>query len=111
MISSGSSPSEANDRAPSFPDSLGATYTPHCARIHPARLVRGLADVIEQLGGQIFENTKVDRVSSARVADTPARSRHGAASVHARFVVRATEGFTPDAAGPSDAPSHRSIRS
>ena len=34
---------------------IGATYTPHCARIHPARLVRGLSAVNEALGVQIYE--------------------------------------------------------
>ena len=27
---------------------LGATYTPHCARVQPAKLVRGLAEVVER---------------------------------------------------------------
>jgi glycine/D-amino acid oxidase-like deaminating enzyme len=79
-------------------DALGATYTPHCARLHPARLVRGLATVNERLGVSIFENSTVLRIVGGR---------HGAlaevvtahASVHARFVVRATEGFTPTLPG------------
>ena len=37
----------------------GALYNPHCATIHPARLVRGLARVVERLGGEIFEQTPV----------------------------------------------------
>ena len=32
-------------------DVLGATYTPHCAAIHPARLVRGLALAVERARG------------------------------------------------------------
>jgi glycine/D-amino acid oxidase-like deaminating enzyme len=77
---------------------IGATYTPHCARIHPARLVRGLSAVNEALGVQIYENTAVTRI-------VPRRERHQAevvtvgASVHAQFVVRATEGFTPTLPG------------
>ena len=47
---------------------VGGAYTPHCARVHPARLVRGLADVVERLGGRIFENTKVTRILAARGA-------------------------------------------
>src|SRR3954454_754084 len=27
---------------------LGATYTPHCAVVHPLRLVRGLASCVEE---------------------------------------------------------------
>src|SRR5262249_25455614 len=36
---------------------LGGTYTPHCAAIHPARLVRGLADVVRSSGVAVFEQT------------------------------------------------------
>src|ERR1700729_2210665 len=37
----------------------GGTYTPHCAAIHPSRLVRGLADVVRNLAGvSIFERTE-----------------------------------------------------
>jgi glycine/D-amino acid oxidase-like deaminating enzyme len=72
----------------------GATFSPHCARIHPARLVRGLAEVNEHLGVAIFENSKVTRIVGGRPgADAEAVTAEG--SVHARFVVRATEGFTP----------------
>jgi glycine/D-amino acid oxidase-like deaminating enzyme len=75
-------------------DSLGATYSPHCARIHPARLVRGLADVNERLGVRIFENTTVTRIVPASGTRAPEVITAGA-TVHARFIVRATEGFTP----------------
>ncbi|HEY1762808.1 MAG TPA: FAD-dependent oxidoreductase [Acidimicrobiales bacterium] len=79
-------------------DSFGATFTPHCARIHPARLVRGLADVVEQRGGQIFENTKVMRILGAR-GGRAAEVVTDSSSVHATIVVRATEGFTPTLPG------------
>ena len=75
--------------------SLGATFSPHCARIDPAQLVRGLADVDERLGAMIFENTAVTRIIPGR----PGRQAEVvtvAASVHADVVVRATEGFTPN---------------
>ena len=29
-------------------DVLGGTYTPHCAAVDPARLVRGLAEAVER---------------------------------------------------------------
>jgi glycine/D-amino acid oxidase-like deaminating enzyme len=76
-------------------DNYGATYSPHCARIHPARLVRGLADVNERLGVAIFENSTVTRIVGARPGHD-AEAVTAAGSVHARFVVRATEGFTPN---------------
>jgi glycine/D-amino acid oxidase-like deaminating enzyme len=66
---------------------LGATVTPHCARIHPARLVRGLARAVERRGGVIRERTPVRSLTAGRV-DTS----HGA--VRARHVLRATEGYT-----------------
>ena len=83
---------EARERG-TLSASLGATYSPHCARIHPARLVRGLAEVNERLGVKIFENTTVTRILGAKNAARPevVTTR---ASVHARFIVRATEGFT-----------------
>jgi glycine/D-amino acid oxidase-like deaminating enzyme len=74
---------------------LGARYSPHCARIDPARLVRGLADVDEQLGAEIFENTAVTRIIPGN-GDRRAEVVTVAANVHADFVVRATEGFTPN---------------
>jgi glycine/D-amino acid oxidase-like deaminating enzyme len=66
---------------------LGATFTPHCAAIHPARLVRGLADVVERLGVPIYEQTPV-----AAIRDGAVQTPHG--TVRAETVVRATEGYT-----------------
>jgi glycine/D-amino acid oxidase-like deaminating enzyme len=37
----------------------GALYSPDCAVIHPGKLVRGLARVVERLGGTIYEQTRV----------------------------------------------------
>ncbi|MDE3064309.1 MAG: FAD-dependent oxidoreductase, partial [Acidobacteriota bacterium] len=74
----------------------GATYTPHCARIHPARLARGLSDVLERLGVEVYEQTPVTRVV-ARRGRTEVVTVAG--SVHAPVVVRATEGFTPTLPG------------
>ena len=71
---------------------LAATYTPHCARIHPARLVRGLAHAVERRGGTIFEQTTVTAIASNLVATTRGQ-------VRAAAVVRATEGFTSSLAG------------
>jgi glycine/D-amino acid oxidase-like deaminating enzyme len=67
---------------------LGGTYTPHCAAIQPAKLVRGLARACERLGVRIYEHTPVTRLAKG-VAQTP----HG--TVRSPIVVRATEGFTP----------------
>jgi glycine/D-amino acid oxidase-like deaminating enzyme len=77
---------------------LGATYSPHCARIDPARLVRGLSDVVEGLGAMIFEQTAVTRIIPARSGRRAEVVTVGA-NVHADFIVRATEGFTPTLPG------------
>jgi glycine/D-amino acid oxidase-like deaminating enzyme len=66
----------------------GATYTPDCARVHPARLVRGLARVVEASGVTIHEQTRVSAIEGRRV-----RTSYG--TVTAEVVVRATEGYTP----------------
>lgn len=78
--------------------SLGATYSPHCARLHPARLVRGLADVNERLGVKIFENTTVTRLVAGNSHRSP-EVVTSSANVHARYIIRATEAFTPTLPG------------
>ena len=88
---------EASERG-HLAGALGATYSPHCARLHPARLVRGLAEVNERLGVEIYENSRVTRIVGAR-GTAAAEVATAGGSVHARFVVRATEGFTPTLAG------------
>jgi glycine/D-amino acid oxidase-like deaminating enzyme len=75
---------------------LGATFTPHCAAIHPGRLVRGLARTVERLGVTIHEHTPVTAIEPGR-AITP----YGV--LRAEVVIRATEGFTPTLAGQSRA--------
>jgi glycine/D-amino acid oxidase-like deaminating enzyme len=76
----------------SVADSLGGTWTPHCAVVHPARLVRGLARAVEKRGVRIFERTTALDVGSGRVVTS-----HG--TVRASHVVLATEGYTPTVAG------------
>ncbi len=71
---------------------LGGAWTPHCAAIHPARLVRGLADAVERRGVTIHEQTEALDVHSRRVV-TP----HG--TIRAEHVVLATEGYTATVAG------------
>lgn len=66
---------------------ISACYSPHCARIQPAQLVRGLADAVERLGVVIYERSPVTEITAGRAA-TP----WGAVS--APVVLRATEGFT-----------------
>jgi glycine/D-amino acid oxidase-like deaminating enzyme len=56
---------------------LGATYAPHCARVHPAKLVRGLARVVEVRGGRIAEGTRALAINQGPSAPTAAPSRPG----------------------------------
>lgn len=45
-----------------------SVFDPNCARLHPAKLVRGLAHVVERLGGVIYEQTEVTGWSAGTVA-------------------------------------------
>ena len=71
---------------------VGGAYTPHCARVHPGRLVRGLAEACERAGVQIFERSRVCRIEEGR-------ARCAAGTVRAPIVVQATEAFTVDLPG------------
>ena len=66
---------------------LGGTFTPHCAAIHPGKLVRGLADVVERRGATIYEATRATRITPHTVT-----TEHG--TLRADVVIRATEGYT-----------------
>jgi glycine/D-amino acid oxidase-like deaminating enzyme len=66
---------------------LGGTFTPYCAAIHPGKLVRGLADVVERRGAAIYEATRATRI-------TPHTVTTRAGTLRAGVVVRATEGYT-----------------
>ncbi len=65
----------------------GGTYTPHCARVDPARLARGLADACERHGVTIYEATTAEAIE-------PGRVRCAGGTVRAGVVVRATESYT-----------------
>lgn len=67
--------------------SLGATFDPACARVHPLALVRGLALAVERLGVTIHEGTEVYRWEPHRVS-----TRHGTVTAHT--IVVALEGYS-----------------
>ncbi len=73
-------------------DPRGALYSPHCARVQPARLVDGLAAAAERAGAVIHESTRVKHIS-------PGLAVTGDGDVRARYVLRATEGYTADLPG------------
>ena len=67
----------------------GATFTPDCAALHPARLARNLARLVDETrGGRVYEHTRVTRIDPHRVRTT-------SGDVQAGVVIRATEGYTP----------------
>ena len=65
---------------------LGASVDPACARLHPAKLVRGLARLLEAHGVPIYEQSEVLDWTAGSV--TTARG-----TVSAPHVVIATEGY------------------
>ena len=69
-------------------DVLGGTYASHCAALHPAKLVRGLARTVERRGVAIYEQTPMSALAAGRVV-TPG------GVVQANTIILATEGYTP----------------
>ena len=86
------SPTEAAARI-DVDGTLGATWTPHGARIQPAKLVVGLARVVEAMGVSVYEGTAVTEIVPGG-SGAPAKAITARGTVSARFVLRATEGFT-----------------
>ncbi|MCZ7459506.1 NAD(P)/FAD-dependent oxidoreductase [Streptomyces sp. WMMC940] len=66
---------------------VGSSWTPHGARLHPVRLLKGLAGAVESLGVTVHESTPVTEIRPKH-AVTP----YG--TVRAPYVLRCTEGFT-----------------
>ncbi len=66
---------------------LGASFDPSCARVHPAKLVRGLARAVEARGVTIFEQTEVLDYSAGVVHTT-------SGTISCSTVVVALEGYT-----------------
>ena len=78
-------------------DALGGLFSPNCAAVHPAKLVRGLAECVERRGVKIYERTRATTIAPRVVATDRG-------TVRADVVIRATEGYTPEFAG-----AHRDI--
>jgi glycine/D-amino acid oxidase-like deaminating enzyme len=63
-----------------------STFDPNCARVHPSKLVRGLARTVEAGGVDIYEQTEVLDWEPRRVLTTRG-------TVSAAHVIVATEGY------------------
>lgn len=74
-------------------DARGATYNPHCARVHPRRLVDGLAEAVRRRGGVVVEGAQVATAGPGWVALDDGRR------IRANHVIRATEAYTARLAG------------
>jgi len=82
---------ETKERATAA-NTFGATYTKHVAAINPVKLVRRLAQIVESRGATIYEHSPVTRIA-------PGFAETDNGLVRARYVVRATEGYTKTIAG------------
>lgn len=69
-----------------IPSSFGAIFSPHCATIQPAKLVRGLADAVENLGVRIYEKSPVTAWKKGELRTEKAR-------VSAKWIVPALEAY------------------
>jgi glycine/D-amino acid oxidase-like deaminating enzyme len=69
-----------------------AVYRPHGARVHPAKLVRGLAELAERLGVEIFERTRATEIAPGAVVTDRG-------TIRAASILRCLEGFTPTLRG------------
>ncbi|NUT10884.1 MAG: FAD-dependent oxidoreductase [Nonomuraea sp.] len=76
---------------------LEAAYSPHCARVQPAKLAIGLAAAVAALGVDVFEGTTVTEIRPREGGKASAHTPYGVVS--ADYVIRATEGFTASLAG------------
>lgn len=79
----------------------GALFDPHCATVHPGRLVRGLARAVEQRGVDVFERSPVTRIDAAPRPGERAVAHTRRGRLRAGAVIVATEAWT------SRLPGHR----
>jgi glycine/D-amino acid oxidase-like deaminating enzyme len=66
---------------------LGGFFLAHCAAIHPARLVRGLAEVVERMGVPIYERSPARVIEQGVVVTDGGRLR-------ADTILQATEAYS-----------------
>lgn len=74
------------------PGVRGALYSPYSVRCHPAKLVYAIAELCEELGVEIYENS-----AAVDIRDGVCRTTRG--SVRGDVVVLATEAYTADLPG------------
>lgn len=67
-------------------ETLGGVFDPACARVHPAKLVRGLARVADERGIRVAEGTEV-------LSYSPGRVKTSGGELRADIIVDAMEGY------------------
>jgi glycine/D-amino acid oxidase-like deaminating enzyme len=65
----------------------GGVYTPHCAALNPFKLTQSLANYLEAVGVEIYENSKVEEIFDRQVLVNGHR-------ISCQLSIRATEAFT-----------------
>ena len=80
-------PEECADLVRGAEGVLAGSFTPHCARVDPALLARGLAAACERLGVKMYEQSPAQHLGPKAVQCRGGR-------VSADVVVRATESYT-----------------
>jgi glycine/D-amino acid oxidase-like deaminating enzyme len=73
---------------------LGATATPHCASVDPARLAVGLAASVASRGARVAEQTRVVEIAPGTPGSKPSVRTAEGHRVRAEVVVQATEAFS-----------------
>lgn len=73
-------------------DALGAIHSPHCAVVHPGRLVRELCERVERSGVALYEDTHCRSIR-------PGAVETDRGTIRAEVVVRATEAYTAELPG------------
>jgi glycine/D-amino acid oxidase-like deaminating enzyme len=66
---------------------MGGIFTPHCAALNPFKLARALAEHLEHLGVQIFENSRVEEIYDKKI-------QVNGFDIDCHISIRATEAFT-----------------
>jgi len=73
----------------------GGILMSHCAAIHPARLARGLAEVVERMGVRLYDQSAVLEVSDRQVTTA-------GGAIRAPVILLATEGYSGSLPGRKD---------
>jgi glycine/D-amino acid oxidase-like deaminating enzyme len=66
----------------------GGTFTPYCAVIDPAKLVRGLAESVEKLGVKIYEKSPAIEIGPQVIKGSNFK-------ITGKYIIKALEGYNP----------------